>query len=202
MFKLTHTLPERYWVAVSGGLDSMSALHWLNKPSRMDSLLGVLHVNHNTGDFSNEAHEFVKSHCTLNGLELRDIKLSKLIPPGVSKEEYWRECRYEFFDNFKESIILGHNFDDCLEEYVMCTMVRGFSDTIAYSRGHCVRPFRLWKRKYIQAYADRNRLVWLNDPSNEDTKYKRNYIRHEIVPRIRMLNPGVYNIVERLVREC
>ncbi len=44
--------------------------------------------------------------------------------------------------------------DDSLEEYIMCTMVRGFSGTIPYAHGNfCIRPFRLWKRRDIEIYA-------------------------------------------------
>lgn len=202
MFRLTHPLPEKYWVAVSGGVDSMAALHWLSKPSRADSLLGVVHINHNTGAYSDNAAQYVRNHCELEGLELREKKLTNKPPSGVSKEEFWRDARYDFFGQTEEPIILAHNFDDCLEEYIMCTMVRGFPGTIPYRRGHCVRPFRLWKKKDILSYAQRNNIDWLEDPTNQATKFTRNYIRHELVPRILELNPGVYNIVERLVREC
>lgn len=203
MFKLTHPLPDKYWVAVSGGVDSMAALHWLNKPSRRNSLLGVLHVNHGTGDYANHAEMLVTSHCYFENIKLEKVTLEDLPPDRVSKEEWWRNKRYEFLTSVREPVVLGHNFDDCLEEYIMCTMVRGYSSTIKYSYANCIRPFRLWKRTDIRKYAERNDLHWAEDPTNIDTKYKRNYIRHELVPRILELNPGVYNIVERLISsEC
>lgn len=199
MFKLTHPLPEKYWVAVSGGVDSMAALNWLYKPSRANSLMGVLHVNHNTGRFADEANLLVRSFCRGRNIALKETRLEDAPPAGASKEEFWRDMRYEFFDTVSEPVILAHNLDDCLEEYIMCTMVRGYTSTIPYSRGHCVRPFRLWRRADIESYAKRHGVTYVNDPSNDDTNYKRNFIRHSVVPDIIKLNPGVYNIVERLI---
>ena len=196
MFKLTHKLPRHCWVAVSGGVDSMAALEWLNKSDRV---LGILHVNHNTGAFSNKAHEFVKEYARARNIEFRCLELDSEPPKGESKEAWWRDKRYEFFHSFKESVVLGHNFDDCLEEYVMCTMVRGFSGTIGYNNGNCIRPFRLWKRDCIEDYAARKDVKWIEDPSNVEVRFKRNYIRHEIIPKLKELNPGVYNIVRKLV---
>jgi len=201
MFRLTHPLPKKYWVAVSGGIDSMAAFHWLYKESRKDNLLGMLHVNHKTGLYSDEAYDFVLSMKEYYGVTCKWHILEEEPPKGESREAWWREKRYNFFHSFSEPVILAHNFDDCLEEYIMCTMVRGYPGTIKYSNKNCIRPFRLWKREDIENYMNWHGYNWVEDPSNVDTKYKRNYIRHELVPRIKELNPGVYNIVEKLMAD-
>jgi len=203
MIKLTHPLPKKYWIACSGGIDSMSVLHWLhyNKPSRKDSLLGLIHIHHHqTNVFASKAFQLVSSQADWYGVSMRLHQVEGECPKGMSQEMWWRDKRYEFFKRYKEPIILAHNFDDCLEEYVMNTMVRGFQDVIPYAHANCVRPFRLWKRKDIENYVGWHGIDWVEDPSNADTKYKRNYIRHNIIPHILNINPGVYNIVERLVK--
>ena len=83
----------------------------------------------------------------------------------------------------------------------MCSMVRGYLGTIPYSNGNCVRPFRLWKRKDIKEYMLNSGVFWCEDNSNIDMKFKRNYIRHKIVPYIREINPGIYKLVERAIKE-
>ena len=201
MFKLTHPLPNKYWVAVSGGMDSMAVLNWLNKPSRRESLLGVMHVNHMTGFFANDAAQLVRLWCEQLNIKVKYLLLEEQPPQGESKEAWWRDRRYEFFHSVNEPVILAHNFNDCLEEYIMCTMVRGYQATIPYANKNCVRPFRLWKRADIENFMKWYGFPWEEDPSNQDTKYKRNFIRHEIVPKVLELNPGVFNIVERLIRE-
>ena len=202
MFDLTHQMPKKYWIACSGGIDSVSALHWLhhNKPSRKDSLLGLIHIDHNT-DPLRKAARFVIDLADEFDTRCKVHFIRGECPDGESLEMWWRNKRYEIFKSYNDPIILAHNFDDCLEEYVMSTMVRDFSGTIPYSHANCVRPFRLWKRKTIQQYADHNGIKFVEDPSNADTKFKRNYIRHKIIPHILHINPGVYNIVRRLMNE-
>jgi tRNA(Ile)-lysidine synthase len=200
MFKLTHKLPEKYWVAVSGGVDSMSALHWLHKPSR-NGLIGVVHIDHRT-PHSIDAKGFVESFCREECIECLTFEIEGTPPPGESKELYWRNQRYHIFKNVLagyEPVILAHHFDDCLEEYLMNVMVRGYMNTIPYSHHRCIRPFRLWKRKDIIKYAERNNIPFIEDPSNADVRYKRNFIRKHIVPEALTLNPGIYNIVEKLI---
>jgi tRNA(Ile)-lysidine synthase len=203
-FDLTNPLPKKYWIAVSGGVDSMSVLHWLDKPSRWAALDGVVHINHNTGAHANKAERLVSRYMLekLPGLRFLKFRIEGSPPKGESKEAWWRAERYRIFGSVPgdSPIILGHHFDDCLEEYIMCTLVRGYASTIPYKHDRCIRPFRLWKRKDILKYAKENKVSYLNDPTNDDTRFKRNLIRHEIVPKVLELNPGVYNIVERLIR--
>lgn len=179
----------------------MSALHFLRKPSR-NGLLGVVHINHGT-PHAKEAELFVKSFCKMTHLPIMSYKIPGDPPKGKSKECWWRDQRYSCFNSVlgKAPIILAHNFDDCLEEYLMCTIVRDYRGTIPYSHGRCIRPFRLWKRKDIEEYANRNSVMFIEDPSNKDTQFTRNYIRKNIVPHALKINPGLYKIVKRVMKE-
>jgi tRNA(Ile)-lysidine synthase len=67
--------------------------------------------------------------------------------------------------------------------------------------GCVIRPFRTWSKKDIVAYARRNGVEWVEDPSNTDMRFKRNFIRHKVVPTLRELNPGLDNIVLRVIKE-
>ena len=205
-FKLTHPLPERCLVAVSGGVDSLSALHWLSRTQ--GRVVKAVHVNHGSGAFANSAQDQTESACAALSIPLDVHHVDNPAPKeGESLENHWREERYRKLDEaFHLSgelpIVLAHTLDDCLEEYIMCTMVRGFSGTIPYKHGACIRPFRMWKRMDIEAYARAHNLSWVEDPANGDhSKFKRAKIRRLVVPRIRNLNPGVYSIVERIIQE-
>ena len=207
LFKLTHPLPEKVLVAVSGGVDSMAALHWLRRGAK-NRVCGIVHVNHGPpGDdlFADRAEALVLGVGQQLEIPVYVSKLKKC--PGTgSKEAWWRDQRYSFFrsvsqDNGDLPIVLGHNFNDCLEEYLMCTLVRERFGTIPYAHAPCIRPFRLWKRESIQQYADRQPIAYLEDPSNKDLAYKRNYIRHVLVPSVLKLNPGIWNLVERALYE-
>lgn len=203
-FQLTHSLPRRCLVAVSGGVDSVSALHWLSQLE--GRVAGVIHVNHNTGEFSREAEGFVRKLASEMKVDFFCRVLLRKALPGESLENHWREQRYRFFREISATennlpVVVAHNMNDCLEEYVMCTMVRGFPGTIPYSHGPCIRPFRRWKREDIEDYAARNSLEFLTDPSNSDTRFKRNLIRSNLVPHLKELNPGIYKLVDRVISE-
>jgi len=197
MFKLTHPLPNRCWVAVSGGIDSVVALHWLAQVP--DRVLGIFHVNHNTGLYADTAEENVKILAGKYDVKYIGYRITGKPPTGESKEAWWREKRYEFFHKTTDPVVIAHHLDDCVEEYLMNTIVRGRIGTIPYSNKNCIRPFRGWKRKDISHYFAKNNLKALLDPSNEDISFKRNYIRHELMRHILYLNPGIYKTVRKLL---
>lgn len=204
-FQLTHPLPKSCLVAVSGGVDSVAALHWLHQVR--GRVKGLVHLNHNTGAFAEEAENLVVGLSQDYGLDLHYYRIPRSQKPVGSLENFWRGQRYRFFcevsrRNHDIPIVLAHNLDDCLEEYIMCTMVRGFVGTIPYSHGPCIRPFRCWKREDILEYARRNGLDWREDPANQKSDlFKRAHIRKNLIPQLRKLNPGIYKIAERAVRE-
>jgi len=179
----------------------MAVLHFLNKPSK-DNLAGVVHIDHNTSH-AVEAKRFVEQYCNKENIECFTYEIGDDPPAGESKENWWREKRYSIFNEVpgNESIILAHQLDDCVEEYLMCALVRGFRATIPYQHGRCIRPFRLWRKEDIRKYADKHGVEYVEDPSNKDTRFKRNLIREKIMPYALELNPGLYNIVQRLIED-
>ena len=207
LFNLTHKLPDHCFVAVSGGVDSMSALHWLASGNK-NRVAGVVYISHGTA-YSWEASSAVRKYFSQlreeNKLHLTTIlkghSIDDLPGPGESVENFWRDKRYEYFRIASLPVVLAHNFDDCVEEYIMCTMVRGREGTIPYQHGNCIRPFRLWKKASICAYAKRHKIPYVEDPSNVDVSFKRNFIRHLIAPKVVELNPGIYKIVGKMIEK-
>lgn len=203
-FKLTHKLPQKVLVAVSGGVDSMSVLHWLSrKPERV---VAAVHVHHGTGDFAERAFRQVSEYCEKLDIDLLTRAIKKTTPEkGKSLEEHWRGQRYEELWAVSSlhndlPIVIAHNADDCLENYITSTMISGHLGTIPYRYGPCIRPFRMWQKRDIERYARENKVPWVHDPTNDDyTKYRRAKIRRLVVPRIRNLNPGIYKVVERAI---
>lgn len=194
MFRLTHQLPRECYVAVSGGRDSMAGLHWLmRKPERVK---GVIHINHDTGDFADRAEVFVGNYCAEKNIPFHAYDYKK---SGKDTEETWREFRYSVFHSFDLPVITAHHMDDCLEEYIICVLKRGYIGSIPYSNKNVVRPFRLWRREDINDYVERNNIPYVEDPTNINTKYLRNKVRHQLVPLALEINQGVYNMVEKAI---
>lgn len=202
MFKLIHRLPNKVVLACSGGIDSMAAFHWLLQGNKLG---GVIHVNHGTGEWADEAEELVYETCKELGIDFGSMRILDTPPQGASKEDWWRQQRLEFFKTQAHMndmlVATAHNLNDCVEEYVINTMIRGRMGTIPYAHGPIIRPFRTWSREDILSYAVRNHLVWRDDPSNLNVNFLRNRIRHQVLPQLHDINLGLKTIVRRMV-EC
>lgn len=207
MLKLLHPLPpdNGYYIAVSGGMDSVAALSFLLSSKRYP--IAILYYNHNTGQYSNDAEDFVANIADKESIDFISEKLTTSTPSGVSKEAFWRNKRYNFFNNVTKDnpapIITAHTMDDCLEQYIMSTMIRIKEYPLIGYLGpsNTIRPFRTWKRKDIESFFNKKKLRCIEDPSNKNTKFTRNYIRHNIVPHILHLNPGIYKHVLSLIEQ-
>ena len=208
LFQLTHPLPDKCYVAVSGGADSMAALHFLlsgTYRARSNRVVGIIHVNHGTGFYADEAQRLVIEVGESYGFSFSDVG-EKIGPPpkGRSKEDYWREERYKVFARYNDyPIVTAHHLDDCVEQYIINKMVLFNNNTVIPYFGPCgvVRPFRTWSKESILDYCKKNSIRYLDDPSNMDTKFLRNNIRHNVIPTLLKMNPGLKNQVRKLIVE-
>lgn len=185
-------IPNELYLACSGGVDSMVALHFLQRAGRD---VRCLYFNHGTehGDIS-ESFLF-----KLLGPQLTVGHIDGVVPKGRSREDFWRERRYQFLDQFVDRpVITCHHLDDQIE-----TLIQGFvhgvvGKTISYQRGNYLRPFLRVAKSIILDYACRHSVQFLQDPSNSDVGYTRNRIRHNIVPELLKVNPGLYKSLAKL----
>lgn len=181
----------------------MAAWHWLRQ--KKGRVQGILHVNHGTGTFADDAEDFVREQAKILGTPFHSWSIDFEPPFNQSWEDFWRDQRLGWFKNMSRQlgdlpVVLAHNLDDCVEEYIICAIVRGYSGTIPYQHGPCIRPFRCWSRAGILEYGEKNRVPFRDDPSNKDLRFLRNHVRHLIVPRTLDINPGLHKIVERVMR--
>ena len=190
LIKLQGKLPRKISVAVSGGVDSMVALDFLKR----NHIVTVLHYNHNTGH-SDEADAFVSRYCRDNGIPFLKDKCKTTAPLGRSRECFWREQRYNFFDKHNDyPLITAHTLDDCVESWIF-TSLTSTSRVIPYRRNHVVRPFRKTRKRDLELWANLNNVPYVTDPSNADTSFRRNYIRHELMPHALEVNPGLFKMI-------
>lgn len=213
MIKLLGRVDRDFIITLSGGIDSMVALDFLTRRGR--NVL-ALHFDHGT-EYGASAREYVEEFCLLNNIPLVVGKINRDIEPGESKEAYWREQRYSFFESwdspdnikfgsfqssfFKDSrVVTCHHLDDVVETYLFSS-IRGKSKLIPYSRGKYIRPLLLTKKSDIVDYAERHGVQWLDDPSNLNQDFTRNFIRHTLLPNALKVNPGLYKTVKRKVIE-
>ena len=198
MIKLQGKLPRNIYLACSGGVDSMAALDFL----RRNHQVHVLYFDHST-THGEQARAFMERYCTEKQLLLTIGEAHGTVPPGPSREEWWREQRYAFFDKFAYAntpIVTCHHLDDCVETWVWSSM-HGTGKWVPYRRNHVVRPFRLTRKRDLKLWAELNAVPWIEDDSNADTCYTRNYIRHEMMPHVLKVNPGIHKTIAKKVKE-
>ena len=195
MIKVQGKIPREVGVAVSGGADSMCILDFLRKNHNVTAY----HFNHGTKN-ADLFERFVRASCLKMEIPIKvgDIKNSRA--KGQSLEEYWREERYSWLREQGQTIVLGHHLDDCVESYLF-NMCNGKDYTIPYRHYNCIRPFRLNRKLNIANWLkDHKDILWVEDPSNIDERFKRNYVRWNLVPTALEVNPGLYKVIAKRIK--
>ena len=200
MIRLTVKLPDRVAIAVSGGPDSMAALDFLSRKREVYAL----HYNHGT-EHANKAQKIVEDFCEERDINFLSASLVDKVPPGMSKEDFWRKSRYDFFETvgmtpvYREiPVITCHHLDDLIETWLF-TSIHGQPRLIPTKRGRYLRPFLSTRKSIFEDWCDRKDVPFINDPSNSDLSFMRNFIRHELVPKALRVNPGLPKVLRKKV---
>jgi tRNA(Ile)-lysidine synthase len=163
--------------------------------------VSVVFVHHGT-EASDLGMRTVMEYAALHDVPVMVNYISTNKPSELSQEEFWRHQRYDFFDSLNNDwpVVTAHHLDDCVETYVW-SMCHGTGKVVPYRRGRVLRPFLLNTKQELQNWAERRSLTWHDDASNADVKYTRNLVRHEVVPQILRVNPGIHQVVRRIVND-
>jgi tRNA(Ile)-lysidine synthase len=188
---------ESVGVAVSGGMDSMTLLNCLrNLREEMNILIIAYHMEHGIrGEASVSDMEFVKAQCCALGVECvteRADVPARAYADGVSIETAARQLRYEFLGAAEtDYIATAHHMEDNAETVLM-NLVRGSALAglcgIPERRGKFIRPMLDISRRDIEEYVQSRGIPFVSDATNDDTAYTRNYIRWEVLPRLKHIN--------------
>jgi tRNA(Ile)-lysidine synthase len=200
MINLLGRLPiENFYVAVSGGMDSMTLMHFLLKGKRKFT---ALYFDHGT-DHGREARDFVREETARLGVCLEEGRIDfHCVDYSKSREENWRVQRYGFLSKYSDKgvILMAHHLNDAVETYVMSSM-KGRPALIPYrnEKYNVIRPFLCTPRAKIEEWAKNNGVKWIEDPSNQDIRYDRNYVRLRMMPMVYHLSPGIMTIVKKKI---
>jgi tRNA(Ile)-lysidine synthase len=202
----------RIYVAYSGGADSHVLLHLCAHCPPLREKLCALHIHHG---LQNEADDWLK-HCEAAASALGVAFLSRHVDaksqPGQSPEETARNARYRAFAEILNAgdVMLSAQHRDDQMETLLLQLFRGaglaglaaMPRQAACGKGLLLRPLLDTPRADILAYAQAQRLQWVEDPSNAKHDYDRNYLRHAVVPLLKQRWPGVDKTVARAARHC
>ena len=186
-------IPGKVSIGLSGGVDSMVCLNFLLNGKKQ---VTALHFNHSTEN-SNLYEEFCREECERLGVKLIVGRCDKLIPKKRSKEDFWREQRYNFFsENNFGNLITCHHLDDVVETWIFSS-IHGQPKLIPYSRENIIRPFLLNKKESLYSWAMNNDVNYIEDKTNYESKFARNFIRNKMMKDILHINPGIHKMLKK-----
>ncbi|RLQ91675.1 tRNA lysidine(34) synthetase TilS [Falsibacillus albus] len=209
---------DRVLIAVSGGPDSLSLLHYLYKRQEFYKIqVAAVHVDHMLrGKQSNEDLLFVQKFCATYGIPFHSkaIDIKKIMDEeNKGMQETARQYRYKYFAeivNGKDfnKLAFGHHGDDQVETVLM-RMTRGAVGKSRagipfkrpFERGYIIRPLLPLQKKEIEEYCTRFGLEPRRDPSNDKDDYTRNRFRHRVLPALKEENPKVHEQFQRFSEE-
>ncbi len=195
MIHILGDIPRRVAIAVSGGVDSMAVLDFLRRSREVT----VLHYNHGTGAHADQATNLVREYCKKFALICKVGFNAEDIPTGVSSEAWWRQKRYTWFESTTDlPIITAHHLGDAVENWIF-TSLNGNPFLIPRQRGQYLRPFLSTEKSDFENWCERKNVPFVIDPTNVDTKYRRNYIRHVMMPHAEQINPGIRKTIKKKI---
>jgi tRNA(Ile)-lysidine synthase len=192
------TLLEKYpksnfCLAYSGGLDSQVLLHllcYLLPTTR----LRAIHVNHGLHRDASQWTKTCRQTCAALDIPCEVICVDAQAKQGESPEAYARQVRYAVLAERLEKgdcLLTAHHRDDQAETLLLQLLrgsgLRGLASmpsVMPFGQGTLIRPLLPFSRSELQRYAEAKQLTWIDDSSNADLRFNRNFIRHQILPFI------------------
>ena len=183
---------RRVCVGLSGGLDSVVLLELLSRlRAPLDLRLSALHVHHGLSANADQWVEVCQSVCAARSIPLTvaRVDVDRSLPGGV--EARARDARYEAFNKVDADLLALAQHADDQAETVLHQILRGtglkgmagMGETRRLREGLVlIRPLLGISRIAIGAFAREAQLDWVEDESNADTAYTRNFIRHALTP--------------------
>lgn len=185
LFFLQNPQIEHWIVAYSGGLDSSLLLKLCSQILPSDRL-SALHINHQLQSASDQWESFCAECSAQWGVPFESQKVTC----DSSSEESARQARYDAFIqrlNPNEGLLLAHHLDDQAETVLFNLFrgsgVNGLSGMVSnrtVGKGELFRPLLNRSKQEIESAARELHIAWVDDPSNLDTGYTRNWIRNEL----------------------
>jgi len=215
LFKTISALPtcERLLVAYSGGMDSHVLLHAIwSLRSELTAEIQAIHVNHGLQSEAAEWAETCSEFCRSNHIPITVVKVDATPGKGESPEAAARESRYRAVRELvcKGDILLTAHHSEDQAETVLLQLLRGSGPSglsampiiSGFGPGFHARPLLEFSRADLAEYAKQNKLQWLEDFSNSDTSFDRNFLRHQVVPLLKQRWPAMEKTLSRSASHC
>lgn len=194
--------PPKLIIAFSGGLDSCVLLHAMKHLQSQfpDWSLAAIHINHGLSPNADAWQAFCEKTCNELEIPLQVVRVHIERDAGASLENLARDRRYEAFSKTLEKcdcLLMAHHLDDQAETFLLRTLrgagPRGLAAMPAsrpLGKGVLLRPLLSFSRQALEQWAREQQLDFIDDESNANIQFDRNYCRHEVLPRLAARWPG------------
>lgn len=201
---------QNIYVGYSGGLDSTVLLHCLAIQPLLASKVTAIHVNHGISTHADKWAIHCQQFCfDLNiTIHVANLQLSCC----TNLENFARQARYKIFQQLmqiNDCLLLAHHQNDQAETLLLHLLRGAGIDGLAamphrkaLGQGHLIRPFLQKTRAELEYYARLQQLSWINDESNQDYSFARNFLRHRILPELLTRWPKAITNLSRTSEHC
>ncbi len=201
------------WVAYSGGCDSHVLLHLLAQLRQTQPFeLKAVYVNHGLSPNAVEWGEHCRRVCTGLNVELVVLEVDATTKNGESPEAVARNARYQAITALLQTgeyICTAHHQDDQAETLLLQLLrgagpkgLAGMPLASVLGKATQLRPLLGFSQAQLLSYAGQHALNWIEDESNSDTGFNRNYLRHQVMPLLRQRWPSTDATLARSANNC
>ncbi len=200
---------QKLLVALSGGVDSVVLLDLLCKIHHK-STLRAIYIHHGLSKNADDWADFCQQLCDQYGIELIIKKVTVNAQKNI--ENSARTARYQATRETilsDEMLVTAHHLDDQTETFFLALKrgsgLNGLSamQQISHSHGFALlRPLLAFSKQNITAYAKQNQLKWIEDESNQNTHFDRNFLRQDILPLLNQRWQHFAKMVARSAKHC
>jgi tRNA(Ile)-lysidine synthase len=214
--KLTHNLrlsaAQNIYIAYSGGMDSHVLLHLCASINDIKAKITAVYVNHGLQAEAESWGKHCGQVCHILGVNFLSLTVHAGAKSGESPEEAARNARYAALKPLLEkddALLFAHHADDQLETVLLQLFrgsglkgLAGMPSSTPFGQGMLLRPLLNVSKADIIQYANDHALQWIEDPSNLQAHFDRNFLRHDILPLIKQRWPSVDKTVARSAKLC
>jgi tRNA(Ile)-lysidine synthase len=212
-FFLEQGFQPTYWIAYSGGVDSHVLLHLAaSLRTSYPIKIRAIHVNHSLSPHAEKWSAHCATICQQLQIDYTQKVINATAPSGESPEEIARKRRYALFSTLLapgDILLTAHHQDDQAET-VLLQLFRGAGPKglaampvfKSLGQGWLARPLLNFTRADLCLYAKQHQLVWVEDESNENMDFSRNFLRQQIMPLLKQRWPTIASTLTRVSEHC
>ncbi len=202
---------DTIYLGYSGGMDSHVLLHLLAR-SRFQQQVCAVYVHHGLQEEADDWARHCKHQAEILGVRYKRIDVDGRPESRQSPEEAARNARYTAFARLiqqNDVLMLAQHREDQLETVLLQLFrgagpagLAGMPKQTAFAQGWLLRPLLDVAQQKVAYYAQKHRLDWIEDPSNQCLDFDRNFLRQQIIPQLKQRWPALDATVSRSARHC